>query len=122
MEWMELTVCNHCACVCAGSQGFETLDFLQVGLCLAVISIVYMSLTANFLLPKVPAGDQAGSDAKKARQFFCCFKLAPKSVLAGVTVTNSGLMATRDLRLVAIANKDSFIGADPDRCLMQGDV
>jgi hypothetical protein len=36
----------------------------------------------------------------------------------------SGLMATRDLRLVAVQSKESpaMIAADPDRCLMDGDT
>ena len=81
-----------------------------------------MTLTARFLLPKIPREEVSKNDESKARLFFCSFKLAPKSPLVGVTLGNSGLMVTRDLRLVAIQNKDSFIAADKDRCLMEGDV
>ncbi len=36
----------------------------------------------------------------------------------------SGLLSTRDLRLVAVQSKESpsMIAADPDRCLMDGDT
>ena len=59
-----------------------------------------MTLTARFLLPKIPREEVSKNDESKARLFFCSFKLAPKSPLVGVTLGNSGLMVTRDLRLV----------------------
>ncbi len=93
-----------------------------MGFLCTCLAIAYFTLTARFLLPKIPREEVGKVEEGKARMFFCSFKLAPKSPLVGVTLATSGLMATRDLRLVAIQNKDSFIGADKDRCLMEGDV
>lgn len=114
-------------CWCPCQQKFRIFDFMPVGAPATIVSVAYLVLTCYYLLPKgagsvdggagghghggegnvAAAGTDLAAEDRKARKFFCAFRLLPKSPMVGFSVEKSGLLTARDLSLVCVRRKEA---------------
>lgn len=109
-------------------------DFMPVGAPATAVTLLYLVATANFVLPTkdnrdatsasaaAVVGKTISTDSKKARKFFCSFKLLAKSPMVGFTVARSGLLTAQDLKLVAVSRNGSIYPFDMEFVLEADDM
>jgi len=104
---------------------WEMFDPLPVALPCTIVAIVYMTLTARFLLPKTKAATSvlaAGETGVMPRIFYSTFRVPAGSILVGATVRVSGMKAARDMTLLAIVRGDTPLEPAEDFVLLAGDI
>lgn len=116
----------------SGYQGFGVLDFLPVGLPVALAGIAYMVFFGRKMLPAEESAEraqvirQAESDLLNMYQMSECLfraRIPEGSVLIGKVIANSLLREKYELNVVAIERDSGIVLAPtPEFSFQQGDV
>ncbi|HSG90999.1 MAG TPA: SLC13 family permease [Pseudomonadales bacterium] len=102
-----------------GRPGFELFDITPVGLAVAVISGLFLLLTANWLLPTRSSPTQQFANR---REFTFEVAVAADGPLVGLNIEQAGLRALRRIFLAEIDRQGGILSAvSPEERLQAGD-
>jgi len=107
-----------------GDHGLEPLhmfDFVPVGILVAVVGFVYLTLISPFLAPSRPEAQDL-SEAYHLRRFLTEVEIEPGSHLAGRTLEQSGLSDTYDFDVLEIHRGNMILAPSARLQLLEHDV
>lgn len=95
-----------------GHPGFGIFDITPVGLCGAVVGVVFVLVAGRFLLPRDPAANDVARDGEKKADIITECRIGPAFRDLGETYQESRLLQPRGVTLVALYRGGRRLDAD----------